>query len=109
MPAVTEARDPGGVTLRFRVPGGERMEFVDQCAGFSGRSPGPSLVISWFGGRHDIPAYQLAVVTDDAAMQITEVVRGADLLRSTFANCFCFARSNLQRPSSIIARWLRIR
>jgi glutamyl-tRNA synthetase len=33
--------------------------------------------------RDGVPAYQLAVVVDDAAMQVSEVVRGEDLLRST--------------------------
>jgi glutamyl-tRNA synthetase len=33
--------------------------------------------------RDDLPAYELAVVADDHAMEIAEVVRGADLLTST--------------------------
>ena len=32
--------------------------------------------------RDDAPAYELAVVVDDAAMRITEVVRGEDLLEA---------------------------
>jgi glutamyl-tRNA synthetase len=70
-------------SLRFRVPDNQSIEFND------GRFGSQSLVASRdFGDfvlwRHDdVPSYQIAVVTDDIAMQITEVVRGEDLLVST--------------------------
>ena len=71
------------VNWRFRVPAGEPVTFTDGQLGpqtfVAGRDFGDFLV--W--RRDDMPAYQLAVVVDDAAMQITEVVRGADLLKST--------------------------
>ena len=80
---VAEFREPAGVNWRFRVPDGEVVEFTDLNLGqqryAAARDFGDFLV--W--RRDDVPAYQLAVVVDDAAMRITEVVRGADLLKST--------------------------
>lgn len=68
---------------RFRVPDGEVIGFEDVNLGpqqfVAGRDFGDFVV--W---RHDdVPAYQLACAVDDAAMGVTEVVRGADLLMST--------------------------
>ncbi len=73
---------------RFRVPA-ESPEFID---GFLGptridlRQAGGDFVV-WkspvLGTTDSLPAYQLAVVVDDAAQAVTEVVRGDDLLPST--------------------------
>lgn len=68
---------------RFRVPDGETVAFDDGGFGsqrfVAGKDFGDFVV--W---RQDgVPSYQLACTVDDAAMEITEVVRGADLLVST--------------------------
>lgn len=76
-------RDGSRINWRFRVPDGESISFVDAHYGRQRFVAGSDFgdFIIW---RHDdVPAYHLAVVVDDHAMQITEVVRGEDLLKST--------------------------
>lgn len=72
-----------GVTWRFRVPDGQSIAFDDTGAGPRRYTAGVDFGDFAIWRRDDVAAYQLACVVDDAAMQITEVVRGADLLKST--------------------------
>jgi len=83
---------------RFRVPDGERIDFLDERVGkqsaVAGRDFGDFIV--W--RRDDVPAYQLAVVVDDAAMQVSEVVRGEDLLMSTFRQLLLYRALGFRPP-----------
>ena len=45
-----------------------------------------------------VPAYQLAVVVDDAAMEVTDVVRGDDLLPSTARQILLYRALGLPVP-----------
>ena len=89
---------PPGVNWRFRVPDGEAITFRDQHLGpqhyVAGQDFGDFVV--W--RRDDVPAYQLAVVTDDHTMRISEVVRGADLLKSTACQLLLYRALGLQAP-----------
>lgn len=75
----TAKRDEGRrAALRLRSDGRE-VQFDDRLAG-SCHGPVDDIVLQ----RNDgVPAYNVAVVVDDAAQQITEVVRGDDLLAVT--------------------------
>jgi glutamyl-tRNA synthetase len=86
------------VNWRFRSPDGEGICFTDLHAGpqrmVAGEDFGDFIV--W--RKDDVPAYQLAVVVDDAAMQVTEVVRGADLLKSTARQILLYRALGLSIP-----------
>ena len=93
------AAAPAGVNWRFRVPEGETVSFHDQQQGsqafVAGRDFGDFLV--W--RRDDVPAYQLAVVVDDDRMRVSEVVRGADLLRSTARQLLLLRALDISPPA----------
>src|SRR5215208_7277889 len=81
--APVQADAPAGLNWRFRVHDGDEVVFEDLNRGRQGFVAGRDFGDFVVWRRDDVPAYQLAVVADDALMRITEVVRGADLLKST--------------------------
>ena len=90
--------NPAGVNWRFRVPDGEEITFEDEHFRaqryVAGRDFGDFVV--W--RRDNVAAYQFAVVVDDDAMKISEVVRGADLLKSTARQLLIYSALGLQSP-----------
>jgi glutamyl/glutaminyl-tRNA synthetase len=88
-----------GVNWRLRVPDGETLEFNDTRLGpqraVAGRDFGDFPV--W--RKDDCPSYQLACTVDDAEMGITEVVRGQDLIRSTFRQLLIYRALGRAAPS----------
>jgi glutamyl/glutaminyl-tRNA synthetase len=93
-----ESAEREGVNWRFRVPDDEIVSFLDGQFG-----PVQKTALKDFGdfqiwNRDDIPAYELAVVVDDIAMGITEVVRGADLLTSTARQILLYRALGAEPP-----------
>ena len=65
------------------MPDEETIQFTDLRQGVQMYIAGQDFGDFVIWRRDDVPAYHLAVVVDDAAMLITEVVRGTDLMKST--------------------------
>jgi glutamyl/glutaminyl-tRNA synthetase len=95
---------PEGTNWRFRVPDGEVIEFVDENLGTQRFVAGVDFGDFVVWRRDGLPSYQLACVADDAAMQITEVVRGADLVKSTARQILLYHALGLTPP-----RWYHCR
>ena len=95
---VSDLDSPEGRNWRFRVPDGEKLQFDDNRLGAQEAVAGIDFGDFVVWRRDNVPAYQLAVAVDDAAMQITEVVRGADLLVSTFRQLLIFRALSLIPP-----------
>jgi len=100
LPGPTSSRFlPENVNWRFRVPDGVAVEFHDLNLGpqrfVAGKDFGDFVV--W--RRDNVPSYQLASVVDDGMMQISEVVRGADLLKSTARQILLFRALGYPAPN----------
>jgi glutamyl-tRNA synthetase len=83
--------------VRFKhIPGVVR--FTDSIAGEQSfdisRTIGDFVIWKW----NFVPSYQLAVVVDDAAMGVTDVVRGSDLLDSAARQILLYEHLKLGAP-----------
>lgn len=98
IPAAALSNSPARVSWRFRISDGEAISFIDGNLGpqtfIAGKDFGDFVV--W--RPDDVAAYQLACVVDDAALAITEVVRGADLLKSTVRQLLLYRALKLTPP-----------
>lgn len=98
-PTVSDIEEPEGINWRFHVRDGEVVEFVDLNLGpqrfVAGEDFGDFVVWRKDGG----PSYQLACVTDDILMEMTEVVRGADLLKSTARQILLYRALGFDPPA----------
>jgi len=81
---------PGKYNWRFRTNWGDRVGFTDMKKAEQSFLVGKDLSDFLVWRKDGVAAYELATVVDDHLMQITEVVRGEDLLVSSARQCLLF-------------------
>jgi glutamyl-Q tRNA(Asp) synthetase len=88
-----------GVPLASRFRAADRaIEFIDALQGVYRQNVAAQVGDFIVRRRDGVYAYQLAVVVDDAAQEITEVVRGCDLLSNTPRQMLLQEALGLARP-----------
>jgi len=83
---------------RFRVPDNKKISFKDDLLGEQSFTTNQDFGDFLVWRKSDAPSYELAVVADDIAMKITEVVRGQDLLLSTAKQLLLYSALNATPP-----------
>jgi len=84
--------------IRLRVPGNTQVSFLDGLQGSITQDVWRDVGDFVLKRADGLWAYQLAVVVDDAAQGMTDVVRGADLLDSTPRQIFLQRALGLPTP-----------
>lgn len=89
---------PGNHNWRFRIPDAETIMFHDAIQGTQNFVAGKDFGDFLIWRKDGFPSYELSVVADDHSMQISEVVRGADLLLSTARQILLYRALNWIPP-----------
>ena len=88
----------GTFSWRFRS-GNRSINFDDIVMGHQSCVPSQALGDFPVTQKTGEPSYQLAVVVDDGAMNVTEVVRGNDLVASTFRQIELYSALEMTPPA----------
>jgi glutamyl-queuosine tRNA(Asp) synthetase len=97
--ATHEAPFQSNINYRFRVADGQTINFEDKNLGPQSFTAGKDFGDFLVWRKDGLPSYQLACIVDDADTQITEVVRGRDLLKSTARQVLLQRALNLPTPA----------
>ncbi len=84
--------------VRLRVEAGDQVAFDDRIQRRLGQDAAAEIGDFVIWRRDGLPAYQLAVVLDDAEQGVTDILRGADLYSSTPRQIILQRRLGLPTP-----------
>jgi glutamyl-tRNA synthetase len=93
--------EPSMQNWRFRVPDGRVITFIDGLKGCVSFKAGVDFGDFLVWRKDGFPSYELAVVTDDYTMAVSEVVRGEDLLVSTARQLLLYEALSWPHPQYV--------